>query len=263
MLIPAGAEHPSGGRYRLDRRGRSAAVPPAMRDNTTVRTAADLAVIVLAGGAGRRMGGNAKPTLPVDGEPMLARVLRASAGARIRVVVGPPDLPCPPDVGHASEQPSGGGPVAGLAAGLDALGPAGDLPRLVAVLAGDLPFLTAGAIERLCEELTRTGAHAAFYRDADGRRQLLCGVWWEPVLRAALPQRVAGAPMRALIAGLAVADVEHTEATPPPWYDCDTPEELATAQDWARLGGKQSSTTARPDAPAPGAGGRTDEQESR
>jgi molybdopterin-guanine dinucleotide biosynthesis protein A len=223
-----------------------------MRDNTSVRKAADLAVIVLAGGAGRRMGGDAKPALPVDGEPMLARVLRASAGVRIRVVVGPPGLPRPPDVGQVSEQPPGGGPVAGLAAGLDALGPAGDLPRLVAVLAGDLPFLTAGAIERLCEALTRTGAHAAFYRDAEGRRQLLCGVWWESALRAALPERVAGAPMRALVAGLAVADVEHSGATPPPWYDCDTPEDLATAETLAHQG-----------SPAPGAAGPTDEQERR
>ncbi len=178
---------------------------------------------------------------------MLARVLGATAGARIRVVVGPVGLPIPAGVGHTQERPPGSGPVAALAAGLGALGPEEHgLPRLVAVLAGDLPFLTSAALDALRDELTRTGADAAVYRDSGGRRQLLCGVWWEPVLRAALPAEPAGAPVRALFAGVHVAELEYTGTGPAPWYDCDTPEDLAQARLWAELsqgvGEKQNRT---------------------
>ncbi len=198
-------------------------------------TGADRCVIVLAGGSGRRMGAAAKPMLPVAGGTMLSRVLDAGTGSRIRVVVGPPELSVPLGVGQARERPVGGGPVAGLAAGLSALGPADDLiPREVAVLGCDLPFLTADALDRLGDALTRTGAHVAVYRDRAGRRQLLCGLWWEPVLRSVLPGDPHGAPMRSLFAGLHVAELDHTGTGPPPWYDCDTPEELATAREWAK-----------------------------
>jgi molybdopterin-guanine dinucleotide biosynthesis protein A len=181
------------------------------------------------------MGAAGKPTLPVAGEAMLTRVLRAGTGARVRVVVGPPELPVPDGVGQARERPAGGGPVAGLAAGLAAVGPTDDVtPRQVAVLASDLPFLTAGALDDLNDGLARTGAHVAVYRDATGRRQLLCGLWWESVLRAVLPGDPTGAPMRALFAGLHVAEVDYTGDGPPPWYDCDTPEDLANARKWAR-----------------------------
>lgn len=206
-----------------------------MKDNRGVGTAPDLCVIVLAGGAGRRVGGTAKPVLAVAGEAMLSRVLAASGESRVRVVVGPPGLPLPPGVGHTREQPAGSGPVAAVAAGLRALGPEEHgIPRQVAVLASDLPFLTAPALAQLRDALARTGADVAVYRDGTGRRQLLCGVWWEPALRAVLPADPAGAPMRQLFSGLHVAEVGYVGEGPPPWYDCDTPEELAQARQWAR-----------------------------
>jgi molybdenum cofactor guanylyltransferase len=193
-----------------------------------------MCVIVLAGGAGRRIGGPDKPNLEVAGETMVARVLGAAPGSRIRVVVGPPDLEVPDGVAHALEDPPGGGPVAAVAAGLRALGPEEPtVPRQVAVLACDLPFLTADALAWLSSGLARTGADVAVYRDPQGHRQLLCGVWWERRLRTALPAQPAGVPMRALFAGLNVAEVDPPTAGPPPWYDCDTPEELAQARAWA------------------------------
>lgn len=207
-----------------------------------MRTMPELCMIVLAGGAGRRLGNTAKPTLTVAGEPMLERVLRAGDEARIRVVVGPPDLPVPPGVGWTRERPAGSGPVAALAAGLVAVGPEEHgVPRQIALLAGDLPFLTAGALDELRDTLARTGADVAVYRDADGRRQLLCGVWWEPVLRAVVPAEPAGARVSALYDGLHVAELDHTGTGPPPWYDCDTPDDLAHAEAWARR-----ATPARP-----------------
>ena len=66
--------------------------------------------LILAGGAGRRLGGRSKPALPVGGAPMLDRVLAAVAGAEVRIVVGPDTLTLPPGIRRTSERPAGGGP---------------------------------------------------------------------------------------------------------------------------------------------------------
>src|SRR5262245_36081754 len=68
--------------------------------------------IVLAGGASTRFGaGVDKAALPVDGVPMLDRVLLATAAASSTVVVGPRRETVRP-VEWTQEQPAGGGPVA-------------------------------------------------------------------------------------------------------------------------------------------------------
>src|SRR5687768_1070225 len=94
--------------------------------------------VVLAGGKAARLGGQAKPQLEVGGRTMLAAVLAAVPDAERRIVVGPPQ-PAPYDVVQVREQPPGGGPVAALRAGLAEV-----RTDVVALLAGDLPFLTPG-----------------------------------------------------------------------------------------------------------------------
>ncbi|MGI8623834.1 MAG: NTP transferase domain-containing protein, partial [Solirubrobacteraceae bacterium] len=73
--------------------------------------------IVLAGGRGRRLGGVDKAALRVGDKTLLTRALDAVAGASRQIVVGPPRS-LPDGVVGVSEEPLGGGPVAGLAAGL-------------------------------------------------------------------------------------------------------------------------------------------------
>ncbi|HKT01422.1 MAG TPA: NTP transferase domain-containing protein [Rugosimonospora sp.] len=191
--------------------------------------------LVLAGGAGRRLGGPGKPVLPVGGATMLDRVLAAVGSAAARIVVGPDALPLPPGVRLASEQPPGGGPVAAIAAGLP-LVPTAE----VALLAADLPFLSAGAIAELRGAL-RGSLDGAVFVDGDGRRQTLCGVWHTAALRARVAGLSVGEPgggalggrsLRELLAGLAVAEVAYHGGGPPPWYDCDTPAELERAERW-------------------------------
>ncbi|HEX8628252.1 MAG TPA: NTP transferase domain-containing protein [Catenuloplanes sp.] len=202
--------------------------------------------VVLAGGAARRMGGADKPALPVAGRPMLTRVLAAVADAEPRIVVGPAPAALPAGVRTTRERPPGGGPVAAIAAGLALLDP--DVP-LVAVLAADLPLLTADAVAVLRQAVAgASNLDGALYHDEDGRPQLLCGVWRVAALRAAV-ERVAvagppagasppapgrGASVRALLDGLAVARVSWQRPGPPPWFDCDTDADLRRAEEWAR-----------------------------
>lgn len=197
------------------------------------------AAIVLAGGRARRLGGADKPGLPVAGRPLLHRVLDAVPDAYPRIVVGPP-RELPGGVLGTREQPPGGGPVAALAAGLALLDatqrhparrerPATGKVGRVAVLAGDLPFLTPEAVRALLAAATRD---VALYTDGE-RRQLLCAVWRLAPLRRRLAALgdPAGAALRQLYAGATVTELT-SDDTPPPWYDADTPADLHRAERW-------------------------------
>ena len=195
------------------------------------------AAVVLAGGAARRMGGADKPTLPVAGQSMLTRVLAAVHDADPRIVVGrvPPDLPV--HVHSTREEPVGGGPVAAASAGL-ALVP--ESVTYTALLAADLPLLTGEAIDVLRLTVESAPMQGAVYRDADGRRQLLCGVWKTAALREAVTRlqdkrgTLHGASVREMMEFLRVAEVSWRRPGPPPWFDCDTDDDLRTAEEWAR-----------------------------
>lgn len=201
------------------------------------------AAVVLSGGAARRMGGVDKPALPVGGRPMRDRVLAAVVDATPRVVVGSADG-VPTDVLVVREDPPGGGPVAAAAAGLALLDPD---TVLVALLAADLPLLTRSAIGDLLNHLdgeTPGGERrpdGACFVDGDGRRQSLCGVWRVTALRTALGRltverggSLSGAPVRALLGGLVVREVPWSGDGPPPWFDCDTDEDVRRAEEWVR-----------------------------
>jgi molybdopterin-guanine dinucleotide biosynthesis protein A len=188
-----------------------------------VPVAAPWSAVVLAGGRAARLGGQAKPQLDVGGRTMLAAVLAACAGAATRIVVGPPQ-PVADGVVVLREQPPGGGPVAAMRAGLAVV-----RTEVVAVVAGDLPFLVPEVLDELLAALTDDGALAV---DDAGRDQYLLGVWRTAALRAALAGTAAHAPVRRVLAPLTVRRVRLAAppGTPPPWLDCDTPADLARAR---------------------------------
>jgi molybdopterin-guanine dinucleotide biosynthesis protein A len=179
--------------------------------------------VVLAGGRAARLGGRAKPQLEVGGRTMLGAVLAAVADADRRVVVGPPQ-PLPEDVVRVREAPPGGGPVAALRAGLPEV-----TTDVVAVLAGDLPFLTAGLVAELRRGLSADGILVV---DETGRDQLLLGVWRSTALRSALADTTGPTSLRRVLAPLALQRLRPAvpPGTPPPWMDCDTPADLARAR---------------------------------
>lgn len=175
--------------------------------------------VVLAGGAGRRLGGVDKAALEVGGRTLLDRVLGAVDDAAVTVVVGP-RRPVVRPVHWAGEDPPGGGPVAALAAGL---------PRVeadwVAVLAADLPFLDQGCVRAL--RRAAATADGALLVDDVGRDQLLVGVWRTSALRDALPPDPAGRPLRSLLGRLAPVRLRLPGRC---WFDCDTQDDLLFAR---------------------------------
>jgi molybdopterin-guanine dinucleotide biosynthesis protein A len=182
--------------------------------------------VVLAGGAARRLGGVDKPGLRVGGRALLDRVLTACAGARITVVVADP-RPTARSVTWAREEPSGGGPVAALDAGLRHT-----TAPYVVVLSADLPFLDERTVGRLLTTVWDTAADGAVLTDPDGRDQPLVAAYRAEALRrelAALTQEhggLTGLPLRRLTAGLGLTRVPDPVAS----FDCDTWDDIATAR---------------------------------
>jgi len=124
------------------------------------------AAIVLAGGQATRLGGADKASIEMRGRTLLEHTLDAVIDAAEVVVVGQ-QVPTERPVTFVVEDPQYGGPVAGLLTGRDSL--LRSFPWL-AVLAVDMPFLTAATIRRMHD--SAVGHDGAVLVDPDLRRQL-------------------------------------------------------------------------------------------
>lgn len=117
-----------------------------------------VAGIVLAGGAGRRMGGLDKAALQVGGISLLDRVLGAAGPVCDRLlVVGPAREVAVAGVAFVSEAVPGGGPVPAVLAGVAAC-PECDVALVLAV---DLPLLGSTDLARLLAALDSAEAAAS------------------------------------------------------------------------------------------------------
>jgi molybdopterin-guanine dinucleotide biosynthesis protein A len=184
--------------------------------------------VILAGGAGRRLGGVDKALIEVDGATLLDRALSACHSAGRTVVVGPRRADVAESVVWCREDPPGGGPVAGLAAGL--LEASADV---VVVLAVDQPWI-AGGVPALRASLAAgnqarpDSVDAAVLVDADGRRNYLAAAWRRIALLNALLaiDQLAGASMRSVYASARCVEVRDGAG----WgRDIDTPDDLRGA----------------------------------
>lgn len=145
----------------------------------------DAVGLVLAGGRATRYGGD-KLAVELKGRPILHHALAAVASVTGRVMVSLAlDAPRPvlPDVGRPVElvrdRSADLGPLAGLAAALEALGPVGPATRLL-VVAGDAPSMPEPLLAGLLEAL----------RDADAV-VLAEGTAWRPLPFALRPATAA------------------------------------------------------------------------
>lgn len=161
---------------------------------------ADLGAIVLTGGTAVRLDGADKASIEVAGRTLLDRALDALVDIDDVVVVGPQVFTDRP-VTFRQEDPPHGGPAAGIIAGLSGFP---RLPRRVAVLAVDLPRVTAATFRRLRAAYDGDGV---LLIDADGRRQFLCGIYDAAMLIAAGAGDVHGMSMRTMLAALELREV--------------------------------------------------------
>lgn len=161
--------------------------------------------VVLTGGTAARMDGADKASIELDGLTLLERALATTVTAVEVVVVGEA-VPTTRPVTFTREDPRGGGPAAGLLAGVDAFYRPCDLLQVLAV---DMPRVTPGTFARLAGALT-PAYDGAVLVDGDARRQPLCGVYRWSALQRVRPERHEdehGLSVRRLLAPLALAEV--------------------------------------------------------
>ena len=176
--------------------------------------------VVLAGGTARRLGGADKALVPVGESTLLERVLAATADAHRVVCVGPP-RPTPVDVTWTREEPAGGGPVAGLVAGLAEVG-----SPVTLVLAVDLPFVSSSVARMLARDCPAGGA--LLVADEEGRAQPLLGAYDTSALRTRLRDLgdATNLPMGGVVDGISVRLV----SVPRVARDCDTWADVESAR---------------------------------
>lgn len=195
----------------------------------------DCALILLTGGASRRLGRD-KATVHVGGRPLLERLLEEVPGRVPVVVVGELPAGVTRQVVMAREDPPGSGPLAGIGAGVAAV-----TTSLVAVLAGDMPFavpVVAEALARLARAgsagagrvgTDAAGADGVVPVDPQGFAQPLCAAYRTTALRAAVAGLgpLAGQPVRALLGDLDMIEWPVPAAA---LADVDTGDELRAAR---------------------------------
>jgi len=189
-----------------------------------------LGAVVLTGGTGSRLGGVNKSSIQVGGITLLERAITATVSADEVVVVGEQVLTSRP-VTWTREDPVGGGPAAGLLAGIDVFEVP---PELVCVLAVDMPRVTTSTVARLLDALTEDDhADAAVVVDEDGEQQTLAGVYRYAALMSARPancEHEHGLSIRRLVSALRMIGIR---AVGEEARDVDTWEDLRTLNERA------------------------------
>jgi molybdopterin-guanine dinucleotide biosynthesis protein A len=182
-------------------------------DNLHMKT---WSAIVLSGGTNKRFGSDKSAAL-LHGVSLLDHVLSFIPKEIKTVIVGK----------DVFEEPPLGGPVAGIARGLQEID-----TEFVAVAAVDMPYGSA-----LFSQLLNTiSADAAMPIDTDGFKQPLCGIYRRVALLSAIEKlgNPHGQSMRALCELLAIDEVQVDARA---LIDIDTPEDLISAHSSPRLTG--------------------------
>ena len=172
--------------------------------------------IVLSGGTNKRFGSD-KSAAFLHGLTLLDHVLSFIPKDVKRVIVGK----------DVFEEPAFGGPVAGIARGLQEVD-----TEFVGVAAVDMPYGSA----LFSQLLTSIKDDAVMPVDAEGFKQPLCGIYRRDALLAAFEKlgNPHGQSMRALCDLLIINEVQVDSRA---LIDIDTPADLISAHSSPRLTG--------------------------
>jgi len=185
--------------------------------------------VILVGGAGRRLGGTRKPLLPLAGTPLLVHILKTLSPQvdAIALATGEETLPYHPfGLPLLPDPVKEAGPLTGLVSALNWAKTDADR---VAVIAGDTPFLPDDLIARL--DTAQTHPNRCVFAASQGRTHYAVGLW--PL---AATDRITGhVPTGkdrslAAVADLIGYDTAEWTGSPDPFFNINTPEDLARAE---------------------------------
>ena len=192
--------------------------------------------LIIAGGQGRRLGGVRKADIRIGGKRLIERVAeRMEGAAHTRLVATGPqqdEWPLPQGWAQVNDLAnSGGGPLAGLVAGVAALREQGMREGIMVTAAVDTPFLPHDYASRLVEALGE--APVAF--GAWGQSFYPPNAAWRLEAIAQLPEKIAEAEslrmLQTMLGGRRVAWDDYTDN---PFDNINTPEDLEAMEQRAR-----------------------------
>lgn len=192
--------------------------------------------VILAGGRSSRMGGERKPLVLLNGEPMLSHVIRRLQPQVERIL-----LSCEPDdvalsgfdctlVGDAV--PRHYGPLAGLYSALLYLNEQ-QLDGGLMLCPCDAPFIPTTLVERL-QAATHAAPDSVAVVSYAGYLQPTFSLWQSqhlPAIKAAVLDRQQGS-LKHMFQALPYTVVEWPVTQPSPFYNINTPEQLESASEW-------------------------------
>lgn len=200
--------------------------------------------VILAGGLGRRMGGNDKPLLKLAGKTMLERVIERFAPQVDRLAInanGDPDrfagygLPVVPDSieGFA-------GPLAGLHAGMRWAEANVPDARFVVTVASDTPFFPASLVQRLAacgamaEDTVTLAASPAGTHSVFGRWPVALADDLEAYLNAGESGKILAFADRYIRLNVPFEEIVLADGeTADPFFNVNTPQDAARAEEIA------------------------------
>jgi molybdopterin-guanine dinucleotide biosynthesis protein A len=191
-----------------------------------------IAGLILAGGTSRRMGGTEKAFLSVGGVAMLTRIVRILVPQCDFVAIsanGDPQRFAAYGFPVITDKEDARGPMAGLADVLDWFAVNQSAVTHVLSVPSDTPFLPADLGARLATALEESDAFCALAASG-GRSHPVAGLWPLPT-RAALHAALTRGDysFRAALEDKQVAQVEWDTNPADPFFNVNTPEDLARA----------------------------------
>lgn len=188
---------------------------------------ADLAVVILAGGEGSRIGGG-KPLKRLAGERLIDRALRIAGrwSDLIAIAVREPAQVRPVNATLIADEPHVGGPLAGLAAALR-FGAESDR-AFVLTIPADTPFLPKDLADRLRSAI---GEGECALACSGGQIHPACGLWRASALNL-LATYLAGErrSLKGFAALVGFREVEWKSDPLDPFFNINTPDDLAEAE---------------------------------
>lgn len=215
-----------------------------------VETRSPVLGVVLAGGLARRMGGGDKPMRALSGRPILAHIVERLAPQCSGIVINANGEPArfaefglPVAADNVAGHP---GPLAGVLSGLDfAARMRPDIGFVVSV-AGDCPFLPLDLVARLRAARQDEGAMLAVAASG-GQAHPVIGLW--PVaLRDDLRRALVEEDLRKVSRWMArhrLATVSWPTEPVDPFFNANTPDDLAEAERLIALLGDESGRSSR------------------
>jgi molybdopterin-guanine dinucleotide biosynthesis protein A len=206
----------------------------------------EVAAVILAGGRGRRMGGTVKALLPLGGRALLDHVLQRLEGQVSPIAISANDpaitAPWPLLADHHDDRR---GPLAGLMAGMDWAMAQTGIRRIVS-LPVDCPFLPRDLVSRLRARAGETGAEVVVAASRGVEHPTVA--LWDLALAEALRAVVeAGTDLsvRRFYQTRSIARCAFDRPGLDPFFNINTPADLARAEDALRMGEDLEAIVAR------------------